>query len=229
MPNLGDYLGHLMSEITIARMKGNIESIRIAELYSAHPLLRNMPIPHFRLPSIELDVPVVIKQMEEEQAGELPRGTPPLAAIRKTFERVFDTTIREEGLSFKPEVNTKLRATLDKKWISLSRPKEISIDVNRVADEMSSTTSRLIIEAGTSMDKQRQQKFEEKLRETTRLEFIKLRKPPTRLQVLVTTGEIREAGPNEIVTKLHLKITEESFEWTTIESEGGKHDKLVVE
>jgi hypothetical protein len=229
MPYLGDYLGHLLSEITIARMKSDLESVRVAELYSSHPLLRNMPIPHFRLPNIELDVPVVIKKMEEEAATELPRGAPTPPAMRRTFEKVLQTVMSEEGVRLKPEVSKRLKSMLDKKMLALSRPKEVAIDVNNVADEMSSTASRIMIEAAAPMEKSRQLVLEEKLKETARLELLRLRKPPARLQALVTTAEIREAGPSEAITRLHLKITEEAFEWTTIESEGRKQDKLVIE
>jgi hypothetical protein len=229
VPYLGDYLGHLLSEITIARMKGDLESVRVAELYSSHPLLRNMPVPHFRLPDVELDVPVAIKQMEEEAAGGLPRGTPALTDMRRTFDRVLASTASEEGIHLTPKVNAKLRLMLNRKMTVLSQPNEIAVDVNRVADEMSNTAYQVMIEAAGPMEKAKQQMLEEKLKEASRLEFLKLRKPPARLQALVTTAEIREAGPSEAVTRIHLKITEESFEWTTIESEGKKQDKLVIE
>jgi len=89
MPNLGDFLGHLMSEVTIARVHADVESIRIAELYASHPLLVNLPVPHFRLPNIEIDVPVVVKTMEEEQPGQPARGAPSLKEMRNKFSDVL--------------------------------------------------------------------------------------------------------------------------------------------
>ena len=59
--------------------------------------------------------------------------------------------------------------------------------------------------------------------------LIGLRRPTARLDVLATTAEIKEAGPSETITRFHLKITEDAFEWTTIESESGKEDRLVSE
>ena len=229
MPNLGDYIGHLLSEITIARMHADIEAVRVAELYAGHPLLRNMPVPHFRLPTVEMDVPVVIKQMEEQPVGELPRGAPTLADMQKAFDKVLTKRLSEERIRLKPEYKKKLKSALDKKVDSLTRPIEIAIDVNRVADELASAASRTLTESGGPVDPARRSKLEEKLKEVARVEFIKLRKPPPRLQVLVTTAEIREAGPSEVITQLHLKITEEAFEWTTIESDGHKRDRLVPE
>jgi hypothetical protein len=229
MPHLGDYIGQLLSEITIARMQADIEAVRVAELYASHSLLRNMPVPHFRLPSVEMDVPVVVKQMEEERAGELPRGAPILSDMRKAFDKVLEERLSEERVRLKPEQKKKLKSVLDRKMVSLGRPAEIAVDVNRVADELTDTAFSTMTEAGGPVDRARRPELEKKFKEAARVEFLKLRKPPPRLQVLAKTAEIREAGPSEVITRLHLKITEEAFEWTTFESEGREQDRLVIE
>jgi hypothetical protein len=227
VPNLGDYLGHLISEITIARMQADIEAVRVAELYSSHPLLRNMPIPHFRLPTVELDVPVAVKKMEETQLEKAPRGTPTLAQTRVVFDKVLAKTLSEERIRLKPEQTTTLKKALDRKTVSLTQPAEVAVDVNRVAKELSSTASKMLVSSGLDVDAK--SRLEQKISELARIEFLKLRKPPTRLQVLVNTSEIREAGPTEVITRIHLKITEEAFEWTCIESDGKQEDRLVIE
>lgn len=229
MPYLGDYIGHLLSEVTIARMQADIEAVRVAELYASHPLLRNMPVPHFRLPNLDMEVPVVIKQVEEQPAGEPPRGTPPLEEMRKTFDAVVAKGLSDERIRPTAQHTKKLQSALDQKMASLAQPAAVAVDVNRVADELASTASQALTESGGPVDPARRQEVEEKLKAATRLEFLKLRKPPPRLQVLVTTSEIREAGPSEIITRISLKITEEAFEWTTIESEGRRQDRLVIE
>ncbi len=229
MPHLGDYLGHILSEITIARMHADLEAVRVAELYASHPLLRNMPVPHFRLPNIEVDVPVVIKQMEEPRAGESPRGTPTLSAMRKAFNKILTQQLNKERIRLKPDQIKKLNSMLDKKEISLTQPIEIAIDINRVADELANEASEMLTEPGGPVDPKQRLGLKEKLKDTARVEFLKLRKPPTRLQALVTTAEIREAGPSEVITRLHMKINEEAVEWTTIESNGRMQDRLVPE
>ena len=65
MPYLGDYLGHLLSEITNARVQADLESVRVADLYASHPLLKHMAVPRFRLPTITIDAPVVMRNMDE--------------------------------------------------------------------------------------------------------------------------------------------------------------------
>lgn len=227
MPNLGDYLGNLISEVTLARMQADIEAVRIAELYSSHPLLKNMPIPHFRLPAVELDVPVVIKNLKESEAQGAPRGTPSLAESRVAFNKVLSKALREEKVRLSATQNKTLKKALDRKVVSLTQPKEVSVDVNRVAKEFSNAIVKSL--ADSKLDAKTKEGLENKIYELARVEFLNLRKEPSRLQVLVNTSQIREAGPTETITKLHLKITEEAFEWTSIELDGKKQDHLVIE
>src|SRR3989442_8134315 len=87
MPYLGDYLGHLLSEITTARVQADLESVRIADLYASHPLLRHMAVPRFRLPNVTIDAPVVITRMEEAPAGQPVRGGIGIDDIHAAGER----------------------------------------------------------------------------------------------------------------------------------------------
>ncbi|PVX26806.1 MAG: hypothetical protein CW691_00390 [Candidatus Bathyarchaeum sp.] len=227
MPNLGDYLGNLIAEVTIARMQADIEAVRVAELYSSHPLLRNMPIPHFRLPAVELDVPVVIKNLQASDSEKAPRGTPSLAETRVVFNKVLAKTLSEEKIRLSSKQNIALKKALDSKVLSLTQPREVAVDVNRAAKEFSSIAAKTL--ASSSLNNKAKEELEKKIAELARVEFLNLRKEPSRLQVLVNTTDIREAGPIENITRLHLKITEEAFEWTSIDSDGKKEDRLVVE
>jgi len=228
MPNLGDLLGHLMSEITIARMHADIEAIRIAELYSTHPLLRNLPIPHFRLPNIDIDVTIVIKEIEQATSTEQPRGTPSIQEMRNKFYEVFDKHLRDASIHLDIDTENKLRMIIDERMQTLEKPKEVSIDTNRIADEFSDIFYSVLSESKT-IDKENIEDSIKAMRNLLRVEFQNLRKTPNRLQVLVTTNEIREANLTGAVTQLHLKITEEAFEWTSIESGGKTSDRLVIE
>ncbi len=226
MPNLGDYIGHLLSEITIARMHADIEAVRVAELYADHPLLRNMPVPRFRLPDVEFDVPVVVTDLEEPSTSGSQRGTPPISEMRKVFDKVITSTLSKERIALTVTNKRRLKTALDRRVVALTRPSEIAIDINRVSHDLS---IHAIKSVGNAIKPEKRAQFEERLKDALRIEFIRIRKPPTRLKVLVNTAEIREAGPNEVITRLHLKISEEAFEWTTIETDEGSDDRLVIE
>jgi len=218
-----------MSELTIARMNADIETIRIAELYASHHLLRHMPVPHFRLPSVDLDVPVVVKKMEEDGEDVLPRGTPSIKEMRKIFEKVLPEKLSKNDIQLKPADKNKIKLLLNNKEKTLVKPNKISIDVFSVADELTTSTISLLSKRNGLIDPINSKDIEEKLKKSMRNEFLKIRKIPKRLKVLITTSEIREAGPSENITHLHLKINEEAFEWTTIDSDGEKKDRLIIE
>ncbi len=226
MPKLGDYIGHLLSEIAIARMQADIESVRIAELYADHPLLRSMPVPRFRMPDVEIDVPVVVKGLEGSPEGESSSGTPPIAEIRKVFDKVFVTAITKERITMTAADKKRVEAVIDRRTVALTRPDDMAIGANRVADDFIANTVKVM---GELIKPEKRAEFQETLKDTMRIELLKSIKPSTRLNVLVTTGEIREAGPSEVITHLRLKISEEAFEWTSIETDEGKKDRLVIE
>ena len=231
MSFLGDYLGQLLSEITIARMQADLETVRLAELYAAHPLLRTMPVPHLRLPDVELEIPVLIKAVEDPRPGESPRGGVPLSEIAKKFDGVLATHLSKARVALSAAESKALRTALDERIVTHGVPTEISIDVLRVADDLTAAALRVIGEIRPTRNGEPAiaRSLEIALKEAVRLEFLKLRTAPPRLTVSVTSAEIREAGTPENVTRLRLKVTEQGVEWTTIESDGVRRDRLVPE
>jgi len=232
MPYLGDYVGQLMSEITMARVQADLEAVRVAELYASHPLLRHMPVPHFRLPDVDLEIPVAIKQMEEQQPEEPVRGGPSSAALRTTLDKVVQEQMDKRGIRLTAAQKTKLASALDQKMVAVAQPAEVAVGVTPIADSLAQSVPAILNEIKgppAPTDASAMADLGAELKTSLRTEFLKLRKPPPRLLATVTTAEIREAGPSESIVRLRLKITEQAFEWTMIESEGRSEDRLIPE
>jgi hypothetical protein len=232
MPYLGDYLGQLLSEICMARMQADLETVRVAELYATHPLLRTMPVPHVRLPDVELDIPVLVKSSEPPRAGESPRGGAPIDKVKSRFDEVFSTYLARAGIALTPSDKKKLRTALDEQLAQHAEPTETGVDVRRLGDDLTSAALRtveLLGRAGEGRDVGLPAALADELKETVRVELVKLRTLPPRLTVLVTSAELREAGTGENITRLRLKVAEQGVEWTTIESNGQTRDRLVPE
>ena len=231
MTYLGDYLGQLLSEISMARMQGDVETLRLAELYAAHPLLRTMPVPHFRVPDVDVEIPVLIKASEEPRAGESTRGGAKLAEMRSTFDKVLSASLSSADITLSPANNKRLRTALDQRLSIHGLPSEVSIDVKRVADDLTATAAQVIgqLRPQPGGEVASSPTFVTALSEAVQLEFLKLRTAPPRLTVLVTSAELRESGTSENVTRLRLKVSEQGVEWKTIESQGTTRDRLVPE
>jgi hypothetical protein len=232
MPNLGDYLGHLLSEITIARMHADLEALRVAELYAGHPLLKHMAVPHFRLPDVHVDVPVVIQDVEDADPAAPPRGAPTPERLRSAFDTVLAAALDKEGIQLKPQQKKKLKSVLDHEAGRLEQPSAVAVDVLHTARTLSEAAlSHLRGPRGPleSLAEPQIERLQRELERSSQLAFSKLHAPAPRLRVQVTTGEIREVAPTELLTRLQLTIREEAVEWTSIESEGVEHARLVPE
>ncbi len=67
MAELSDFLGHILEEITRARVQADFAAIRTAQMYASDEegLLKYFPVPRMRLPTIEITAPVVIMDVPE--------------------------------------------------------------------------------------------------------------------------------------------------------------------
>lgn len=232
MPYLGDYLGHLISEITMARVQADLEAVRVAEIYANHSLLRYLPVPHFRLPTVTIDVPVVVKEMEVSKSGEPPRGGVTAEAVREQLDRLLPLHLKRAGLELFSKERASLKKALDQIIEDLVQRRETFIDPLHLTDELVRAAAKPFREPGregTKVEGERLEKFAEELKAAVRTELLNLRKAPPRLNVLVTTSEVREAGPRDILAQIHLSISEEAYEWTMVETEGKLSGRLVPE
>lgn len=232
MPYLGDYLGQLLSEVTIARVHADLEAVRVAELYASHPLLKTMPVPHFRLPDVQLEVPVVIKQVDEPRPGESPRGGADLPKLRKTFDSVLARQLLKDRRRMSAAETRALRAALARSVAAVEQPAEVAIDTNRMADRMADAAAEALgagVAPGDAAGQAAIARMRDELKSAARVAFLKTRTPPPRLGALVTTQEVREAGPGETVTRLRLRVSEEAVEWSAVESDGETKERLIPE
>ena len=63
MPDLSEFIGAIVQETARARMLSDLESIRIAEIYYQDMYLKHLPIPHFKMPDVTIEIPVAVTQI----------------------------------------------------------------------------------------------------------------------------------------------------------------------
>lgn len=249
MPYLGDYIGHLLSEVTNARVQADLESVRIAEIYASHPLLRNMPVPHFRLPKVDLDVPVAISDMKSAEDQEATHRV--LTNMRESFPRVVAIQAKKAQIQIANDEKIRIDKELDKRLSALKKePVVLKADQllvqerGEAAKRLSVTTitedfisaavkilePRLKKEAGGP---ERILKLKADLKKAAFMEFSKYLHENTRLDVAMTSSELKEIGresdPGSIMVKIRLSISEEAFEWSVVDSDGETRELLVPE
>jgi hypothetical protein len=250
MPLLGDFLGHIMAEITIARMHADLEALRVADFYASHPLLHNMPVPRFRLSDFDVDLPIMIDKVEEAPSDDLsPRGGVEKDKIFTAFNIALSRQLSRYRIRTPLELRNQIRFALRRQIKNLTDLPDISVDASRIASELTKTViatfkryysrrtptvttkeihdKEKVTEPGPSNDVL--VKFSADLQEDARKEIIKVRVPPPRLHILVTTREIKEAGIPDYTGRLKIKVHEDSLEWALIEREDETQARLIPE
>ena len=183
-----------------------------------------------RLPEVDADIPVAIKEADELEAEGPVRGGLSPSKMSEIFERALDRVLKNERVQVTAQQRKKIKKALDERLDAVSRPAEVAVDVFRVADELSDVATTSIAGIRTEFEaSERRERLEATLSERARRDFLSARTAPPRLTALVTTQEIREAGPSEAITRLKVKFSEEAVEWTTIESDKGTERRLIPE
>jgi hypothetical protein len=213
MAKLGEFIGALLSDAAQARVRADMEALKIAEAYSAHELLKHLPVPRFRLPDITVDIPVLVSAVE---------GAPASSTDRPFDEPSRDdlTKIAIGGLS---DSGIQLSAALEKRATSAvalyakrifeSGPQYL-LSPARVSGELAAT---LVKEVRAGL-KEKDPAFDKlgALEVATRESFkalllARMVKAPS-LQVSVAAGDIKAHADNESVMRVRLTITEDAYE-----------------
>ena len=66
MITLSDYMDYLNEEIVLARKKADEQAIEVAKEYAKHPYLKYFRVPRFTMPSVKLEIPISISELDAE-------------------------------------------------------------------------------------------------------------------------------------------------------------------
>ena len=69
MPKLSEFIGAIVQETAKARMLADLESIRMAETYYQDMYLKHLPVPHFKMPEITIEMPVAVAQIVQPNSS----------------------------------------------------------------------------------------------------------------------------------------------------------------
>lgn len=229
MTLLGDYLGQLVSELALARMQADVESVRIAEMYASHSLLRHMAVPHFRLPEIELDIPIAISQVEASLPGKPPRGTIPRGRARDAVLDLVRRKARDNGFQMSFD---KVERVLER-WVADDRGAAIPLDITAVADDVAYEARSAVYEPNnaplTPEEQERVARFSRELRHEVAVTLLVMRDPPPRVKVLATANELREHGGPDQIVRIRVKVREQAVEWSSVDGPDGERRRLIPE
>jgi len=106
MIKLSDYLSYLNQEIVQARKKADEQAILIAQEYAKHEYLKYFRVPRFSMPSVKLEIPVKITELNERNVYNYRRDDK--AFVSEVNEKIAIVN-KEKGLKLKPISEEKVK------------------------------------------------------------------------------------------------------------------------
>ncbi|HEX2947527.1 MAG TPA: hypothetical protein VHT96_16440 [Clostridia bacterium] len=229
MAYLGDYIGYILSELTNARAQADSEAVRLAEIYAGDQYLKHVPVPRFRTPTITLDIPIAINSIQDEGKA-VHTNDQMLTYMQKKLrgllpgylQRLKNLPLRNLSLKNKliDDVNTKVNNVFSEFKQAENRPLRVTYIADKLIPAViGDLKSDIAEEDAGSLEKI--EAVESDLRQVLYSEFGKYVKGLPRLNISATAGELKEAGPADVLAYLHITLTENAFEWDT-SADGGK-------
>jgi hypothetical protein len=207
MAELSDFLGHILEEITRARVSADAEAVRTAKRYAADPdgLLKYFPVPRVRLPNVEITAPMIVTIV-------------PAGHVEKTDPDLLSQTVAADLLKMLTE--HKIRVTtadivkiieadssLSKGYLSQSSVDTLSA---RIGDQIKAPSD------GTKGAEQTHAEVVALIREQIVKTLQALPRSPVGIGIDATTSAVREfrpsAGQGANVLYVKMSISEEALE-----------------
>lgn len=225
MINLGDYIGQVLSELTIARVNADLETARVAELYSQHELLKHFPVPKIRLSEFDAELRFLILVADTD-----PKDNKAVQRIGENFKRFAIEATERRGINLTSSAKLKLGKMVDVGILEIEGSSPRRFDMPSIATRMAPIIENVLEDSDLGKDTISELRAE--IDNLTRESIMNEISDKPRLKVAVTSKELKEANPDSITT-ISLKAIEEGLEWTQItsESEDGKNPtwRLVPE
>jgi hypothetical protein len=229
MPPLSDFIGALLADAAQARVRADLETLKIAEVYSAHDLLKHLPVPRFRLPDITIDAPVVVT------------GT--TVPTADTVGRIFDAPVRAEVTAAITRALTDARILLPAKQRT-----KVTSAAYAVAEALFKTPRRALVSArgaaaamsvaavdvalslltDTTTDPLARKRLESSMNGSLHGLMVSKVSPAPQVQVGVVAGDIKAHGNDASVVRVRLTISEDAYE-VTAAGDGGPGFTLTPE
>jgi hypothetical protein len=213
MPKLGEFIGAILSDAVQARVRADIEALKIAEIYSGHELLRHFPVPRFRLPDIAVDFPVAVAATGEAPEG--PEGkffeTPQKAELTRVVRKALLAAEMRLPYPERRKIYAAVHRTANRLFKGgpqfLLNSRKVSTGITTAA---AGATSGVLKTRGEGPEKLLA--LEGSLRIGLQsLLLEKLTKAP-HLLVNVSSSDIKLHGDNESLLRVRLTISEDSYE-----------------
>ncbi len=232
MPNLNEYIGSIISSITNARVMADIQTVKVAEEYAKHDLLKHFAVPHMRVGDVELTIPVALDTLTEKTETQYQPidNTKFNSLIYKELTNSLGRT------SLPVKASQALRAVLVKQTHDLEQSLRISQDMSSVTAFSQQAVHQLLqladeyqLVSRESMPKLNTEQIAARVvaAATQEIKVLSQRKVIENLNVIAESHRLREEKPENIIY-IKLKISEDGMEWQQMENSAGEISRRLL-
>ncbi len=230
MPKLNEYLGSIISSLSTARVMADVQTVRVAEDYAKHELLKHFSVPRMRIEDVEITIPVAIESTQEKLDEPVD-----IIKNRDFNSAIYSEVTRSLGMKSLPkEMSTQVRAMISESTETLERQLNKSGDmasVNDFSQHISANVKRIATEQKILNEEQEKSEFniEERIASTAtqQINAMAPKKSIGEMNVIAESHLLKEQGAGNIM-QIKLKISEDALEWQNSEDNEGNTKSMLL-
>jgi len=231
MVNLKDVVTTILNDMASARVETDIESLRMAEVYSKDDLLKNMPIPRMRIKNFTLTLPIAIDKVDERHLADA-RKPFTINDVNNTAYKTLTTVLAQNGIKLSRTDIQNVKSSLKDRIEKLAKNKSwMMTQAKPLSDEITMTVDPFIQKASAQhLNVNDIKKSSREFRAELRTSLLSIRPPLPNLDVLINTTSLQNISEKEKLVHITLNVDETGLEWAVYESGTGEtRERLVPE
>jgi glycosidase len=184
------------------------------------------------MPTVNLDVPVVINNVEQPEKGKYSNDQA-LSYMQQRLRKLLPVQVKKiSSLKIDKSRLDTISRLVDDEFEKFKQNDSIPIRITYIADRLVSGIIGEIEKYDSPHQKTEEdaiKRLGSELRNQLYTEFSKYLREQPRLDITANTADLKNAGTKDILAYLRFTITEEAFEWDVVEEDKNIKRRLLPE
>lgn len=229
MIKLSDYLDYLYREVIQARIKVDEQSVELAKKYSEHEYLKYFRVPRFTIPSVKLEIPLKIDELDAETKYNFKIDEDTYVAdVNKKIEEVNLKNKFGIKLMTKQKLRvfnfTELRRDLEKKDYYYIR--QVDESINKI-----DFIKKINVKSNDFIRPSKNAELEKKALDHILKDSLRKQLSPVSSKlknIFIDPDTTKEADKGKVLIKLNVEMVEEGLRIVKLHDENGKEFEEIA-
>lgn len=124
MIKLSDFVGTILTDLASARANADYTAAAASEMYHADPFIKNLPIPHYVIDEVEVDVPVTVLGLSTQSEEYIGKKQMLIESLKANLQPVLLESFKWNYINERVKVSTENASDLTDKKGKTFNPKE---------------------------------------------------------------------------------------------------------